>query len=170
MNEWNIQVLVYISSFLGVDEAQIKIQVIAYLKYPTSKYFTQVFPREGIHGYSIHEAFYGLWLCTTWAHKSTWTCSCMNYSPSVAVTKGSMGELTNVENPQTHSYLREKSSMQIAWLVSFLWGLELPGLCWSPLPPLLLNSFACITLHSTESNSISLFFFSFINWLLSSAE
>lgn len=103
-------------------------------------------------------------------HKSTCICSYMNYSPSMPVNKGSMGESTNDKNSDTHVYLRTKSSMKIAWLFFLLWGLELPGRCWTILPLLPFNSLACIILHSTESNSIRLLFFfiSSINWLLNS--
>ena len=53
--------------------------------------------------------------CVQRVHKSTWICSYMNHSPSITVKKRSMGESTNVENSDTHVYLRTKSSMKIAY-------------------------------------------------------
>lgn len=104
--------------------------------------------------------------------ESTWICSSMNHSPSMPVNKRSMGEATNAENTETHACIRTKSSMKIAWLVSLVWGLELPGQCWTILSPLPFNSLACITLDATESNSIRLLFFfiGFINLLLNSTK
>lgn len=110
--------------------------------------------------------------CVQRAHESTWICSYMNHSRSMPVNKGSMGEFTNAENSETHADIRTKSSMKFAWLISFLWGLELPEQCWTILPPLPFSSLARITLDSTESTSIRLLFLliGFINWLLNSTK
>lgn len=109
--------------------------------------------------------------CVQRVHESAWICSYMNHSPSMPVNKGSMGESTNAENSETYASIRT-IIYEICWLVSFLWGLELPEQCWTILPPLPFSSLAHITLDSTESTSIRLLFLliGFINWLLNSTK